>query len=238
MEGTQQDRNALSLFPPPSGIVAGAAAITKAKGVEMTAAIHEDKLSSSEQAVLQARADKLTLDELHEQLVSTYINIREYSIIYQALVFSAKKRMVAGEKVGGCKTWKDYVDTYLKRAGESLLTCLRRIRRLLEGVNPDKKHRNRRNKSGLRIVQREPKSTPASDPAPQYASPITARLTTFYSGLTTELAALTKGLKSNGELDERVQIEAQNLARTLRSFSKDAAERADRIDESLQVPAA
>lgn len=98
----------------------------------------EDTLSSS--------IARMSIDELHKEIIGTYANIGENCLMYQALVLNARDRMMKGVKVGGCETWKDYADCYLKRHDESLPTCLRRLRRALEGVNPDKKHRNKRKK--------------------------------------------------------------------------------------------
>lgn len=67
------------------------------------------------------------------------------------------------------------------------------------------------------------------------ASQMTADLATFYAKLTNDLTALTKFLKSNPDPDERAKTETQELIRTLRTFSKDAAERAGRLDEALRV---
>ena len=81
------------------------------------------------------------------------------------------------------------------------------------------------------------KSAITFDPAPatQSASCVTAKLATFYAGLTTELTALTKSLKSNPDPDERARTEAKELIRSLETFSRDAAERAARLDEALRV---
>lgn len=153
METTQAYQNPAQ--PLATAETYGGTSITRVGLIEMVATSDEDKLSSSDEAVLKAQAetDKLTSDELHRELVGTYVSIGENCIIYQALVLTAKKRMVDGEKVGGCETWTDYADTYLKRLDESLPTCLRRLRRLLEGANPDFKHRNHRKKSTRRPVE-------------------------------------------------------------------------------------
>jgi hypothetical protein len=271
MEAGQEYRN-----EPPSGseetVIPAAIRTTECAGV--TAASDEDNLSSSEQAFMRAQteADKLTSDELHKELVGTYVSIGENCIIYQTLVLSAKNRMQVGEKVGGCNTWKGYANTFLKHHEESLPTCLRRLRRLLEGVNPDEKHRNHRKKSDRQIVEEgidgqhaielrqarekgfeegwaagrkdqellskkaeELGATFDPNPGVRLPSSVTAELTTFYAGLIAKLKALTKCLKSNPEPDALVKTEAQELVRALRTFSKDAADRAERLDEALRV---
>jgi hypothetical protein len=258
------------LHPPTGG--AAVEAVTKTEPIGTVAESDEDKASSSEQAVLeaQAKADKLTSDELHRELVGTYASITDSCIVYQALVLSAKKRMLAGGTVGGCDTWKDYADTHLKRRDESLPTCLRRLRRLLEGVNPDTKHRNRRKKSNRHIVEegierqhaievqqardkgfeegraaerkaqeilakKAAKLGATFDPnsGVQLPSSVTAELTISWAGLIAKLKALTKSLKSNPVPDSLVKTEADELVRALRIFSKDAAERAELLEQAL-----
>lgn len=104
--------------------------------------IDADALSSSEQQV--AAIAEMTAETLHGAILQTYVDLGESALMYQALVLDARRRMASGEKVGGYTTWKEYADLYLRRADESLPTCLRRLRRALEGVNPDKKHRNKK----------------------------------------------------------------------------------------------
>jgi hypothetical protein len=96
----------------------------------------EDALSSSPGAAIAA----MPAGELHNAILKTYVALGEKALMYQALVLDARRRMEGGEKVGGCLTWKDYADKHLKREGEALPTCLRRLRRALEGKNPDAKH--------------------------------------------------------------------------------------------------
>jgi hypothetical protein len=105
----------------------------------MTTAIvkaEEDTLSSSPSAAIAA----MPVGELHNTILKTYVALGENALMYQALVLDARRRMEGGEQVGGCLTWKDYADKHLKCEGESLPTCLRRLRRALEGKNPDTKH--------------------------------------------------------------------------------------------------
>jgi hypothetical protein len=83
---------------------------------------------------------KMSADELHKEIIQTYVALAENVIVYQALVLSARERMHRGEKVGGCLTWTEYAENYLRRDGESLPTCLRRLARAIEGHNPDTKH--------------------------------------------------------------------------------------------------
>ena len=79
---------------------------------------------------------KMPSDELHREIVQTYCALGENVLMYQALVLNARERMLRGEKVGDCLTWTEYADDYLRRIGESLSTCLRRLARAIEGVNP------------------------------------------------------------------------------------------------------
>jgi hypothetical protein len=79
------------------------------------------------------------------------------------------------------------------------------------------------------------KSGAIFDPNPgvQLPSLLTAELTISWAGTIAKLKALTKSLKS--ESDEFVKTEARELARTLRNFSKDAADRAERLEEALRM---
>jgi hypothetical protein len=105
----------------------------------------EDNLSSSPvSAEVQAEIAALPAGELHGEILQTFVSLGEKAIRYQALVLDARRRMNNGEAVGGCKTWSAYVNAYFKRQDESLPSCLRRLRRALEGKNPDTKHKNRR----------------------------------------------------------------------------------------------
>ncbi len=110
---------------------------------------------SADEDTLSSSIAQMSNDELHNEIIATYANIVEDFAMYKALVLDARRRMAAGEKVGGYTTWAEYVDLYLKRIDESLPSCLRRLRRLLEGDNPDTKHRNKRKKfkSNAEIVE-------------------------------------------------------------------------------------
>jgi hypothetical protein len=101
---------------------------------------------SADEDTLSSSIARMSNDELHKEIIGTYADIVEDCVRYKALVLDARRRMEAGEKVGGYTTWGEYADLYLKRIDESLPSCLRRLRRLLEGVNPDTKHRNKRKK--------------------------------------------------------------------------------------------
>lgn len=107
---------------------------------EQTAIVKaEDDTLSSSPCDLTA-IDKMSADELHREIIQTYVALGENVVMYQALVLSARERMHRGEKIGGCLTWTEYADEYLRRDGESLPTCLRRLARAIEGHNPDTKH--------------------------------------------------------------------------------------------------
>jgi hypothetical protein len=110
---------------------------------------------SADEDTMSSSIARMSNDELHKEIVQTYVALGENCIMYKALVLDARRRMAAGEKVGGYTTWGEYADLYLKRIDESLPTCLRRLRRELEGVNPDTKHRNKRKKgqSNAEIVE-------------------------------------------------------------------------------------
>lgn len=114
----------------------------------------EDKPSSSMAipAKITASIAALTSDKLHSELLSTYVTLGENAIMYHALILDARRRMNNGEKVGGYLTWTEYADFYCKKQDETLPTCLRRLRRALEGVNPDKKHRNKVGRKSARQV--------------------------------------------------------------------------------------
>jgi len=106
----------------------------------------EDSLPSSPGAAIK----RMSAEELHKEIIGTYVSLGENAYMYQALVVDARRRMAKGERVGGYETWTEYADCYLKRHDETLPTCLRRLRRALEGDNPDTKHdgsKKRRNKS-------------------------------------------------------------------------------------------
>lgn len=113
--------------------------------LDQTQKTDEDKLSSS--------IATMPADELHKEIIQTYVALGENALMYQALVLDARRRMKDGEKVGGYTTWGEYADCYLKRQDESLPSCLRRLRRALEGKNPDTKHRNHRKKSNRKILE-------------------------------------------------------------------------------------
>jgi len=110
---------------------------------------HEDNLSSSplltDPAVkkIYDAAAALSTDEAHHALLNSYVALCENVIAYQAYVLDVRRRMHNGEKVGGQTVWTNYADLYLRQADESLPTCMRRLRRVLEGINPDKKHRRK-----------------------------------------------------------------------------------------------
>ena len=107
---------------------------------EQTAIVkaEDDSLSSSPCDLTEI--DKMSADELHREIIQTYVALGENVVMYQALVLSARERMHRGEKIGGCLTWTEYANEYLRRDGESLPTCLRRLARAIEGHNPDLKH--------------------------------------------------------------------------------------------------
>jgi hypothetical protein len=113
--------------------------------LDQTQKTGEDKLSSS--------IATMPADELHKEIIQTYVALGENALMYQALVLDGRRRMKDGEKVGGYTTWGEYANSYLKRQDESLPSCLRRLRRALEGKNPDTKHRNHRKKSNRKILE-------------------------------------------------------------------------------------
>lgn len=136
------------------------AAMAEGERTEIIVKADEDKLSSSlDSFASPADLDKfkaMPADELHKEIIGTYIALGENAIAYQGMVLVARQRMHDGEKVGGCNTWngeEGYANKYFRRPDEKLPTCLRRLRRALEGNNPDTKHRNKRKKSNKQIAE-------------------------------------------------------------------------------------
>jgi len=150
---TLKPNEPLSQAVPPVAIVA-------AGPEEIAEKPNEDKLSSSLDS-FSSPADldairKMSASELHDEIIGSFVDLVEDSIQFEALVLDARRRMHEGEKVGGCETWNGetgYVNTYLRRENESLPTACRRLRRALQGNNPDTEHRNRRKKSNKRIAE-------------------------------------------------------------------------------------
>jgi len=143
---------------PPQAVPS--AAIVVAEPTEIVVEADEDKLSSSlDSFASPADLDKfkaMTADELHKEIIGTYVALGENAIAYQGMVLVARQRMHDGEKIGGCDTWNGddgYANKYFRRPDEKLPTCLRRLRRALEGNNPDTKHRNKRKKSNKQIAE-------------------------------------------------------------------------------------
>lgn len=80
-----------------------------------------------------------------------------------------------------------------------------------------------------------PGATFDPNPGVQLPSSITAELTISWAGTIAKLKPLTKSLKSNLEPDALVKTEAQELVRALRTFSKDAADRAELLEGTLRT---
>jgi hypothetical protein len=159
----------VAVVPEPEPVEAAPTNKKPAKGNKSTALAtatktDDDKLSSSsaeasldlaEENKQAAGIAKMSSTELHTEIIQTYQLTGENFITYRLLVLDARRRMHDGEAVGECTTWKDYENRYLKKDGESLPTCMRRVARLLEGINPDKKHKNKRHKKSNRKILEE-----------------------------------------------------------------------------------
>ena len=104
-------------------------------------------------ADVKAANKALTADKLHEAILLSYATVGEASYVLDGLILDARRRLDKGEIVGTCVTWKSYAAAYFIKENESLPTCLRRLRRQLEGLNPDVKHKNRRKKTNRQIVE-------------------------------------------------------------------------------------
>ena len=83
---------------------------------------------------------RMSADEIHQKLRNSLCGAAVNYLTAKNLVADAKRRMQAGEQVGGCDTWFGYVDKYLRKPDESLPTVIRRLYRLLDGTAVDKKH--------------------------------------------------------------------------------------------------
>lgn len=129
-------------------------AIVAAEQTQVVLADEADKLSAS--LFRPADLDKVatfTADELHKELVGGFISGVENSIWMEALAVDARRRMANGQAIGGHTTWTGYVNEYFRRENESIETTLRRMRRLLDGVeHAGKKHAN---KNKLRKTNRQ-----------------------------------------------------------------------------------
>src|SRR5258708_2228147 len=156
-------KQSLGLACISRGTIMATAAIVKA----------EDDSSSSSPCDLTA-IGKMSAGELHQEIIQTYVALGENAVMYQALVLQARERMHRGEQIGDCSTWKEYADKYLRRDGESLPTCLRRLARAIEGSNPaadqhdgsdNRKGKGRKADEALaKKGQPEPPQQPATKP--------------------------------------------------------------------------
>jgi hypothetical protein len=131
------------------------ATATKTDDDKLSSSSAEASLDLAEENKQAAGIAKMSSTELHTEIIQTYQLTGENFITYRLLVLDARRRMHDGEAVGECTTWKDYENRYLKKDGESLPTCMRRVARLLEGINPDTKHKNKRHKKSNRKILEE-----------------------------------------------------------------------------------
>jgi len=131
------------------------ATATKTDDDKLSSSSAEASLDLAEENKQAAGIAKMSTTELHTEIIQTYQLTGENFITYRLLVLDARRRMHDGEAVGECTTWKDYENRYLKKDGESLPTCMRRVARLLEGINPDTKHKNKRHKKSNRTILEE-----------------------------------------------------------------------------------
>lgn len=88
----------------------------------------------------------MSADEIHQKLCNCLRGAAVNYLTAKNLVADAKRRMQAGELVGGCDSWSSYVDKYLRKPDESLPTVVRRLYRLLDGAAVDKKHDGSQNR--------------------------------------------------------------------------------------------
>lgn len=97
-------------------------------------AIEHDKVTCSYQN-LAAEIEKqvpdldaiarLSAGEVHQKLCDSFLGVAVNYSTTKNLIADAKRRMQEGESVGGCKTWKSYVDTYLCKPDENLPAVIR-----------------------------------------------------------------------------------------------------------------
>jgi hypothetical protein len=155
-----EETSPITVAPPTNkktakGRKSTALAIAKTEDDKLSSSSAEATLDLAEENEQAADIAQMSTSELHTEIIQTYKLTGENFITYRLLVLDARRRMHEGETVGECTTWKDYENRYLKKDGESLPTCMRRVARLLEGINPDTKHKNKRpkKKSNRKILE-------------------------------------------------------------------------------------
>lgn len=88
---------------------------------------------------------KMPVEELHRDLQDSLVFLAGTTACFEAaknLVAAAKRRMQAGELVGGCSNFTGvggYIDMYLRRDGQSLEAAQRASYRLLDGLQISEK---------------------------------------------------------------------------------------------------
>jgi len=105
---------------------------------------------------------RFSSDQVHQKLRDALLDLSINYFRAKNLIADAKRRMQEGKSVGGCKTWESYVDKYVRKAGESLPTAIRRIYRWLDGAAIDKKHDGSKNRKAKQVKKEHPMEQPVT----------------------------------------------------------------------------
>lgn len=148
-------------------------------------AIEHDKVTCSYQN-LAAEIEKqvpdldaiarLSAGEVHQKLCDSFLGVAVNYSTTKNLIADAKRRMQEGESVGGCKTWKSYVDTYLCKPDENLPAVIRRLYRALDGEGVNKKHDGSKNRKGKKVKKQPVTEQPVATVS-QGARPVQLQVT-------------------------------------------------------------
>ena len=114
----------------------------------------------------------LSADQVHQKLRDALLDLSINYFCAKNLIADAKRRMQAGETVGGCKTWESYVDKYVRKADECLPTAIRRIYRWLDGAAIDKKHDGSKNRKAKQVTKQHATEQPVSEAVTQGAQQV------------------------------------------------------------------
>jgi hypothetical protein len=101
-----------------------------------------------------------TSEQVHQELGATLFGTTVNYLAAKNLIADIKRRLQAGEAVGGCDTWTAYVDKYIRKADQKLPSVIRTLYRKLDGAAANPKHNgvaNRKPKPQL------PKPTAVAD---------------------------------------------------------------------------
>jgi hypothetical protein len=105
---------------------------------------------------------RLSADQVHQRLRDALLDLSINYFCAKNLIADAKRRMQAGETVGGCKTWESYVDKYVRKTDEILPTAIRRIYRWLDGAAIDKKHDGSKNRKTKQLKKQQATEQPVT----------------------------------------------------------------------------